>query len=203
MKLQNGLTDSEIWSRIKSGDNHSMEFVYSVYARKLYQYGLKFTRDYSVIEDSIHDLFDELIRNCKNLGNTDNILYYLLISFRRKLQRKLQKEQRFSRNEIIDKIDFDIVWSVENEIVEDETMQHKAKMLRKVLNELTPRQKEAIYLRFSKELDYKSVADIMEISVEACRNLISNSVKIMKESIRKNRGNSALLFLYLKKIIKN
>ena len=77
-----------------------------------------------------------------------------------------------------------MVWSVEQEIILREISEQKSKMLLLALNELTPRQKEAIYLRFTKELDYTPIAGIMDISVEACRNLISKAISILRQKIK-------------------
>jgi RNA polymerase sigma factor (sigma-70 family) len=77
-----------------------------------------------------------------------------------------------------------VVWSVEQEIILREISEQKSKILLLALNELTPRQKEAIYLRFTRELDYKEVAGLMDISVEACRNLISRAISILRQKIK-------------------
>ena len=72
-------------------------------------------------------------------------------------------------------------------------------MLLRALNELTPRQKEAIYLRFTKELDYNATADIMDISVEACRNLISKAISTLKKWISGKGQNLVVLFVSILK----
>src|SRR5690606_30034153 len=126
-----------------------------------------FTSEIPVLEDALQDLFAELIKNRKNIGHTDNILFYLLKSYKRKLLRKMQTEKRFVSDEEVQEYHFDVTWSVEHELIMEEVSEQKSKMLLNALNELTPRQKEAIYLRFTKELDYKEVAGLMDISVEA------------------------------------
>jgi RNA polymerase sigma factor (sigma-70 family) len=194
------LTDLEIWSSFKKGDEKALSFIYASNAEKLYRYGLKFTSESSLVEDSIQDLFLELIRNRKNLGETDNILYYLLKSFRRKLLRKLRMTTQFEHNKCIEVNNFDIVWSVEHDIIKGEDLKHKRRMLLKALNDLTPRQREAIYLRFSRELNYITIAGIMEISVEACRNIISKAIKSLKRSISGNGHNSLVLFQLIENI---
>lgn len=178
-----GLTDTEIWTSFKKNEKWAVSFIYSEYAEQLYRYGLKITSNASFIEDALQDLFTELIKNRKNIGPTDNILFYLLKSFKRKLLRKIQSETRFVSDEALQEYQFEVTWSVEHEMILEEVSQQKSKMLLKALNELTPRQKEALYLRFTKELDYKEVAGLMDISVEACRNLISKAISIMKKWI--------------------
>jgi len=178
------LTDFEKWSRFKNGDNVALSGIYKENATKLYQYGLKFTADFHQVEDSIHDLFHELIKNRKRLGNTDNILFYLLKSFKRELVRKLLMENRKPSAREKEEAPFGISYSIEHEIIAEEKNQHQKNLLLKALHTLTSRQKEAVYLRFTRELNYSEVSAIMGISVEACRNLVSGAVKTMKETLK-------------------
>ena len=183
MKLSNP-TDTEVWLSFKNGDDRAASYIYREYFPVLYRYGLKFTTLTSLVEDTIQDLFTELVKNRKTLGDTDNILYYLLKSFRRKLLRRMENASRYDlTGEITDEYPFEMVWSVEHELIVNEESEQRSAMLLKALGELTPRQKEAIYLRFTKELDYTVIAEIMNISVEACRNLISKAISMMKKRI--------------------
>jgi RNA polymerase sigma-70 factor (ECF subfamily) len=75
--------DNILWDMFRKGDNEALTVIYSENVKKLYLYGLKLTSNRSIIEDSIHDLFSDLTRNKKNLGDTDNIHYYLIKSFKR------------------------------------------------------------------------------------------------------------------------
>ena len=172
--------DFELWSRFKAGDDIALSLIYKANSRKLYNYSLKFTSDVKLVEDSIQDLFTELIKNRKNLGDTDNIAFYLLKSIKRKLLRKLMNEKRISMGTPEENYSFNVTYSVELDIISEEISQQKKALLAQVLQELTPRQKEAIYLKFSKELKYNEVSEIMNISVEASRNLISGAVKKLK-----------------------
>ncbi|MGC9354860.1 MAG: RNA polymerase sigma factor [Mariniphaga sp.] len=194
-----GLTDTEIWVSFKKGEEWAISLVYTKHAEKLYRYGLKFTSEITVVEDALQDLFAELIKNRKNIGHTDNILFYLLKSFKRKLLRIIQTEKRLVSEEELQEYPFDVSWSVEHELILEEVSEQKAKMLLKALNELTPRQKEAVYLRFTRELDYKEVAGLMDISVEACRNLISKAISTLKKWIEEKGGDPAVLFVMVLK----
>lgn len=183
MKLS-GLTDMELWLSFKSGDDRAASYIYQEYFPVLYRYGLKFTSLTFLVEDTIQDLFAELIKNRNTLGDTDNILYYLLKSFRRKLLRKMENGSQYDlTGNITDEYPFDVVWSAEQDLILGEESEHRSTMLAKALEELTPRQKEAIYLRFTKELNYAVIAEIMNISVEACRNLISKAIVNLKKQI--------------------
>lgn len=185
MKLSN-LTDSELWLSFKSGDQKAASFIYRKYFPVLYRYGLKFTPNTSLIEDTIQDLFAELIKNYKTVGVTDNILFYLLKSFRRKLFRKREDAHRYDLVGIMaEDYLFEVTWSVEQTFIRDEENERRSAILIKALGELTSRQKEAIYLRFTKELDYAVIAEIMNISIEACRNLISKAIANLRQGAKK------------------
>jgi RNA polymerase sigma factor (sigma-70 family) len=188
--------DTEIWEKFKEGDNEALSIIYSENSRKLYQYGLKLTANCSIVEDAIQDLFSDLIRNRRKLGYTDNIQFYLIKSFKRKLQRQLQKENRYNLNENDVEYVFGITYSIEQTIILEESSNQKIKLLRKALNELTPRQKEAIYLKFTDELEYEEIAEIMEMNIESCRNLIYRSIKSLKDSFHRNRS---LVLFFLQK----
>jgi len=189
----NELTDIEIWASFKKGNDVAFAHIYSTYAKRLFHYGLKFTSDHLLVEDAIHDLFTLLIKKRKRLGDTNNILFYLLKALKRILLRKLEKEKRLLYSEETPNYKFDISWSVEQQIIIEETIQYKNAILLKALNSLTPRQKEAVYLRFTKELDYQSVAEIMGVSVEACRNLISKAISVLKQNLFDKEKNSIVL----------
>ncbi len=166
--------------------------IYSTYSGKLYQYGLRFTSNRTLIEDSIQDLFFELIKNRKSIGHTDNILRYLLKSFRNKLFRLLKQQSRYDLRDNPDGYLFEVVYSIEHQMIIEEMADRKMRRFKKVLSELTPRQKEAIYLRFTNGLNYEEVAEIMEINLDSCRNLICRAVRCLREALLAERSNESL-----------
>lgn len=191
-------TDTKIWAKFKDGDNNALSLIYSENSKKLYLYGLKFTTNHSIVEDAIQDLFSDLIRNRKNLGETNNIQFYLIKSFKRRLQRQLQKEKRYNLQDNDGEYVFEITYSIEQTIILEEISNHKLKSLHKALNDLTPRQKEVIYLKFTKEFEYGEIAEIMELSIEGCRNLIYKALKSLKDSFH---GNTSLQLFFLHQLI--
>jgi RNA polymerase sigma factor (sigma-70 family) len=194
-----GTRDSEIWTSFLGGEEWAISFIYSEYAENLYRYGLKFTSNTHLVEDTLQDLFTDLIRSRSKLGQTDHILFYLLKMFKRRLLRKLQSENRFVDDKGLKNNAFDVKWSVEQDLIMKEVSDERIIVLLNALNELTPRQKEVIYLRFNKELDYKEISELMDISVESCRNLISKSYQVLKNFITHKGGNPAIFFILLLK----
>ena len=190
------INDRDIWGRFKSGDNDALNLIYSDNSKKLYLFGLKLTPNHTIVEDSIQDLFSDLVRNRRKLGDTDNIHFYLLKSFKRRLVRQLQKEKRYHLKENNEGFIFQVTYSIEHDIILKEKANLKLQSLHQAINQLTPRQKEAIYLRFTEELGYSEIAEIMEMSVEACRNLISKAIKSLKNAMLGDT--SILLYVFQK-----
>ncbi|MCX6226241.1 MAG: sigma-70 family RNA polymerase sigma factor [Bacteroidia bacterium] len=180
--------EGRVWLLFKNGDNQMFTSIYSKYSRKLYHYGLKFTQNRTLIEDSIQDLFFELLKNRKTIGQTDNILRYLLKSFRFKLFRLLKYEKRFDLRSDNEEYAFEIAFSIEHEMILQEEVDQKSTILVKALQDLTPRQKEAIYLKYTNALEYTEVSEIMDMSLESCRNLIYRAVKALKEVVQAGKN---------------
>jgi RNA polymerase sigma factor (sigma-70 family) len=188
-------TDTEIWARFRNGDNQSLSLIYNQNARKLYLYGLKFTANHSLIEDSIQDLFSDLVRTRQNLGDTNNIQIYLFKAFKRRLHRQLLKEKRYDLGENDEEYSFEIAYSIEHEIINAENADLRVKSLHRAIGTLTSRQKEAIYLRFTEGLKYEEISEIMNMSIESCRNLMYRTIKSLKDALHPKGSGATMLFI--------
>jgi len=71
---------------------------------------------------------------------------------------------------------FNYMLTIEDELIMKEDAEEIRQKVENVLNRLTNHQREIIYLRYIQELSYEEIAEIMHISVEASRNLISKSL---------------------------
>lgn len=190
-------SDIEIWTKFKSGDNDALSFIYTENSPKLFLYGSKLTNNHSIVEDSIQELFSDLIRNRKNLGSTDNIQFYLIKSFKRRLLREIQYGKRSNLAGENVELAFEITYSIEHTIILDEISNQKIHYLKEALNQLTPRQKEAIYLRFTEGLEYEQIAEIMDMGIEGSRNLIYRAIKSLKDALQ---GKSTMLLFFLRNL---
>lgn len=187
--------DSEIWDEFKRGNEESFSQIYHRFFPILYQYGFRFTQNQELIEDAVQDLFVDLFKNRLTIGATNNMKLFLLKSFRRKLLRHLKKESRYTE-ESASEIGFGIHLSPEDNLIVGETEQLRWNRFNKALEKLSSRQKEAVYLRFKKELGYDEVAEILEMSVEGCRNLIYRAVRSIRQMLEDETLSVTMLFIY-------
>ena len=171
--------------------------VYYKHAETLYQYGLKITKDTACIEDAIQELFLSFLRNNTNLNTTNNTLFYLISSFRHQLLKELNRKNRSINLEACNEEMFSVTFNIEAEMSQKIISDNKRKLIIDLMNSLSERQKESIYLKYKNGLSNEEIASVMNISNQACRNLICKSIKRMREylSDRKISSHSISLFL--------
>jgi RNA polymerase sigma factor (sigma-70 family) len=180
-------------SRQSFGNEHYMAAVYEQNAEVLYRYGMKFTSRESIVEDSIQDIFIELYSNNYDMSGVENVRYFLFTCFKRKLLKNLSKDQRFIYGKESSDYSFEVLYSLEHEIILKESSEKKNRLLLQALEKLTSRQTEAIYLKFTSGFTYPEISELLGMSVEACRNLMYRSVKSLKNTVRENMGKTQLL----------
>ena len=64
--------------------------------------------------------------------------------------------------------------------MEDEEYTAIKQRISHMLNTLTNHQKEVMYLRYIEELDYETIAQLMNIKVQSVRNIVCKSVEKLK-----------------------
>jgi len=184
--------DFEIWQRFKRGDEKAFSYLFDSYHLQLFEYGCRFTPDEYLVRDSIQDLFFELARKKDKLSSTDNILFYLLKSLRQRIFANLRKGKRKEaelKEELLD--EFRLDYSTEVEASEKEL---RLDQLAEAINQLPPRQKETIYLKFYKNLSNSEVAEVMQISYQSVSNNIQKAIHKLKNLLESDSG-SIILFL--------
>mgnify|MGYP000751861432 CR=1 FL=1 len=176
--------DCYIWDNFRKEDNSALSYIYHQNVDFLFFYGKKFTIDEDLILDTIQDLFFDLIRKRKTLGETENVRLYLLKSFRRRLFKELEKNKKQSNlNEKFQPVP-QIVFSIEDELIDEEIKTEKAQELKKGLQNLNSRQREVLYYKFNCGFDYNQICDVMSISYDSARQMVSRSISILKKHLK-------------------
>ncbi len=180
------LADIDIWERFLSGDDKAFISIYNRYVNGLYSYGLKIFGDEDLVKDCIQEVFIHLIENRRKLLISPNIHLYLFKSLRNKLLDELRssarKQEILAEKGIVDDEHFS---SAEKLIIQDETQQQVRQRLTKVLNELSDKQREIIYLKYTECLSYDEISDMLGIDKASARTLLYRTLKSLKETINK------------------
>lgn len=172
-------SDTLLWSDFIKGDEDAFRLVYTTYVQTLFKYGCHFTQDEALIKDCIHDVFIDLSKYRSRLSSTDNIKLYLFKSLKREIVNSLGTKKIFG---IIDdqKTPFYYAVSIEEELIDSEIKQQRVEILDKALTGLSPRQREAIYLKFVSGLSYEELSKVMQMNYQSARNLVFRGLEKLR-----------------------
>jgi RNA polymerase sigma factor (sigma-70 family) len=178
--LQN---DKALWQSLKNDDRQALAIIYQYHVKELHRYGQRFSLDEALVSDCLHDVFVELWQKRAQLtAEIDNIRFYLIKSLRNRLLRLLDKHKRTVLTEDMADYTFDFAPASDVLLMDEEETQQRTNQLNQALNNLSMRQREALFLRFYQNLSYNEVAEIMNLEQQSAYNLIFRGV----ESLRKH-----------------
>ena len=183
--MQEKISDNQLWEGFKEGEKHALSQIYHQYVDALYRYGKKFSSDSELVKDTIQDLFFDLIRTRDKLGSTDHIYFYLIKAFRRKLFRTIGETKKTRQKSDNDEDAFlaNIVYSVEEEWIQKEHLTKKEEIIRKGLAELSPKQREILYYRFTCDFEYEQICEIMSMKYDSARKMVFRALKSLRENL--------------------
>ncbi|NJO69081.1 MAG: sigma-70 family RNA polymerase sigma factor [Bacteroidetes bacterium] len=165
----------------KQEEKDAFELIFYKHHDELYRYGLKLCKNEELVKDSIQDLFLRLWKVRDNLNKIEILRPYLFRSFRNQIldNIKIQTKNLTINEELADIIDlkYSEVDFLKNEKITDED---KARVI-SALNQLKPKQKEIVYLRYFEELSFESIAIIMEMNVQSVRNTMHKAIQSLRE----------------------
>ena len=189
--------DILLWSKLKQGDRNAFSLLYERYVSCLYNYASKICKDKDLVEDCIQDVFIALWKYHKNLSLTTSVKYYLYRALRSRLSKSAGAsgwalKDGINWNEVENLVDI----SPEQELMASESVDERTRKLRKYLHNLSPRQYEAIILRFYDEFTYEEIADIMEVNPQSIRNLIHRGLLQLRQYAQFLTSVSALLIVF-------
>ncbi|GAB3264185.1 sigma-70 family RNA polymerase sigma factor [Larkinella harenae] len=192
-------TDAELWRQFRDDDELAFGMLAERYYKRLYGYGSKFSKDREFIKDCIQDLFLDLWDKRHNLSVPDSVKLYLLISLRRRMQRKRSELKWMEEWEELP-FESDLVGTspIETAIIEDEASQYYIRKLQLLIPKLSRRQQEIIYLRFYENLDNQAIAELMSLSRQGVANLLWRTLRELKDYWYVGLNSLLILWMLLK-----
>lgn len=182
------------WKQFLSGDDDSYSWIYTTYARKLYQYGLCFTSNTELVKDCIQDIFVYIYNNREKLQLCNNIKFYLFAAFKNNLVKAIHKET--ASEDLAEEIPFLLELTVEEQYIQNEKYVADSKKVERLLSLLTSRQKEIIYYRFIQSMSMDEICRLMDLNYQSAQNLIQRSLKKMRAcSVDMNLFLACMLFM--------
>lgn len=184
---------SHLWREFVNGNKDAFSEIYRLSYKSLYAYGLSFKVSGEQVRDIIQDLFLKLYAQPGYIKDTDTIRPFMFTSIRNACLNVLKGEDRYSDLDDID--EFEIEYLVDENLFEkkDET-DNLNLYVKTILDSLTARQKEIIYLRFLHQMEYEEISGIMNLSEQAARNLTHRAITRLR---KENDGYSLFVLIMI------
>ena len=181
----------DLWKLFLEGDKEAFPVFYRHNYRKLYSYGISLGMDSELIDDIIQELFVKLYTRPQLIKDFSTIQAFLYAAMRNAF---VNHEKQRKKYLYLDEFEnFELPYFVENTQIEDEEeLKALKEKIHRIINSLTPRQKEIIYLRFLHQKEYEEIAQIMDMSEQAARNL---TYRAMEKIRKENNDFFVLLFM--------
>ena len=190
-------TDEQIWKSFQEDDSDAFTELIRRYSRFLLSYGRKFTSDQELVKDCVQDLFTELWIYRKRISKVTSIHSYLLVSLRRKI---FNSSKSFPHTTLGNPQDTDypflVTFSVQEQLVESETEQHRLDQLNHMMNILPARQKEVLYLKFYQNLSNQEIAELLDVQYQSVSNLLQRALTYLRSHWKQEFTLSFLVYLF-------
>lgn len=184
-KIPEDVDEVLLWKSFCNGEREAFSKLFRIHYGSLLDYGIRLVSDEETAKDGIQKLFLKLWNNRNSIGIPDSVKAYLIVSYRRiLLRRKEQKLNRYRRNkEYLDSF-FDVTFSKEELIVQNEIIAQKKDELVKGINQLSSRQKETLFLKYYHGLTNKEIAEVLDINRQSVKNNLYRAFKNIKGIVK-------------------
>ncbi len=175
-KIQLAPDDGRLWQQMRAGDEQALAALFRRHYAMLYDYGVKLSRREELARDGIQEVFAYLWEKRQTIAPAESVRAYLLAALRRHLLKTLaqQNKQEASHQEF-DRRQEQEEFSLEELLILQETAAAERRSLNRALQEIPPRQREALYLKTFDGLPYREIAALMNVSPQVARNYVSEA----------------------------
>lgn len=175
------------------GGYNAFSLIYNFYVNDLLSYGVSLGFDEDTCRDAVHDVFCKILIDKKKFLNVNNLTSYIFRAVRNYLFNIRKKNYKIS-DSFSENIPFSIEITTLESLINREDSEKLKQTVEDLLNELTPRQREVIYLRYMQEMDYEDIAVLMGINYNSARRLVHRSIEHLRSI---NKDSEKPLFVIL------
>ncbi|KVV14167.1 RNA polymerase sigma factor [Flavobacterium sp. TAB 87] len=178
--------DLTIWSNMKEGDENAFSLLFKKYYAELVRYGNSLCAFDDKVQDCVQDVFTDVWIYRKSVSEDIVVKAYLLSCVRKRIAKLYQKDKIFRHVSTIDTLKFLFDFSIEHQLISDETTATKVLHLNTLLNNLPSRQREALYLRYHQGLSVDQIAEMLDVNYQSANNLIFRAIQKLRKDWKKN-----------------
>lgn len=168
------------WEAFRHGDAAALAALFEAYYDALYAYGTKLAADGELVKDCVQNLFQRLWQRRGHLRAVAVPKAYLFKALRRHLGDELATQRRHRYLFLAPADVFEVTYSPEELLIARQVDAAQQARLLAALNQLSKRQREAIYLKFFDGFSYDRIAEVMALNPQSVRNLVFDALKALR-----------------------
>ena len=177
----NPYIDTLLLNALRQDDEAALNHLFSTYYNRLYRTGLKYGATNEVVEEAIQAVFIDVWQYRKTLGEILSFEAYLKGALRKRVTKMALKTDKNAQN--TEGVENDLLLSVEayeNVLILQEINEQKRTELKAALEQLTPRQKELIVLRYFEEMSYADITEKTQLQTDSIYKTIHEALKRLR-----------------------
>ena len=167
-------------SEDEEGLNEAFSSLYFLSVDELMAYGRGMGFDEPTCEDGVHDVFCHIYMKRRQLTSVENFTAYLFRSFRNAMFNVHKKNAKQADKEVA-QLPFFTEVTILDTMISDEECRNIAATITQLMDMLTDRQREAIYLRYMHGMNYEEIAELMDLQVGSVRKLVYRAITVLRE----------------------
>ncbi len=177
-KNNSGL-DTLVLKALRNSDESALNYLFTTYYNRLIRTGLKNGNPLEMVEEAIQSVFIDIWQYRQTLGEVESLEAYLKSALKKRLSRlstksKIEYESQSLENDILS------VEAYEQVLISQEMRDQKKQILINALEELTPRQKELIVLRYFEEMSYSEITNKTRLQTDSIYKTIHEALKRLR-----------------------
>lgn len=175
-----------LWKNLKEGKSSALNELFNLFYEELFFYGLKLVGKQEVVADEIQELFANLWENRSKTSNVKHVKAYLFTSLRNNLLKNKINKVVLKSDINLRNFDFNFDISPEEIYVNNESKDKLHNILEELLSELSPKQKEIIYLKFYNNYSNLEISKILSIKQQSVSNLLLRTINSLRKKQKTN-----------------
>jgi len=177
----------ELIQKIATGDQRAFEGLYRLYYKRLCQFAFLFLHSKELSEEAVSDVFFNVWMKREQLTSVRNICSYLYSSVRHQAIDYLRKKNiQYQDNINVYELEIESPEHTPDDMIEREQFRE---LLQQALDVLPERCRMIARMHFNDHLNYKEIAEILEISRKTVEAQIVIAIHKINETFKKNGWN--------------
>lgn len=174
-------SDEELWQLTRENQESAFSQLMERYLSSLLHYGGKFSMDASLVQDCVQDVLADLWLRRTGESPILSVKAYLFTAVRNRVCNQARRAMRVGTLDDDDETTlFEAAFSVEETLIASESERERLDKLNSLINQLPPRQKEIIYLRYHQGLSKDQIAQVLNINYQSVSNLLHRTLTTLR-----------------------